>query len=166
MTETAATILIERYLRTRGRRYFRGRHDGEFFFVLSSGRGLHVHLENPPANPEVVTVRVTPAAFFPATERPRLTRLTDHWNEHNHSIAAAVHESSDPSRVGVAAEQSMRLVTAADTGEAAAFADDFAAFAEDFAAFADRAITAAVDLFDTLSAPGEVPLPPLLLDAG
>lgn len=150
--EPLSTNLIERYLCTRGRRYFRGRHDGEFFFVVNTDRRLHVHLEIPLLHPDVVTVRVTPACFFPVAERQRLVEFADTWNEQNRDVTAVVHGSSDPRRIGVEAEQSRRI------GESVRF--------EDFAAFADRATAAAVDLFSRLTPTGELPSPPLLRAAG
>ncbi|QLL06906.1 hypothetical protein [Mycobacterium vicinigordonae] len=148
--EPLSTDLIERYLRTRGRRYFRGRHDGEFFFVLDAGRRLRVHLEIPPAHPDVFTMRFTPACFFPAAERPRLTKFAGSWNKFNRDIAAVVHGSSDPQRVGVTGEQTLWIADPVDYVE--------------FAAFADRATDAAIDLFTGLNVV-ELPSPTTLLDA-
>lgn len=68
--EPLSTNLIERYLRARGRRYFRGHHDAEFFFVANAHLRLHVHLEISPAYRDVFTIRVSPAYFFPATDHP------------------------------------------------------------------------------------------------
>jgi hypothetical protein len=150
--EPLSTTLIERYLCTRGRRYFRGRHDGEFFFVLNSDHRLHVHLEIPPPQPDVCTIRVTPACFFPAGDHADLMQVADTWNGQNCDVTAIVHGSSDPRRIGVTAEQSQRI------GEQIAFGD--------FAAFADRAITAAMDLFARLTPATELPSLPLLRDAG
>lgn len=149
--EPLNTNLIERYLCTRARRYFRGRHDGEFFFVLNTALRLHVHLEIPPLHPDVFTIRVTPAYFFPASDRARLTALADAWNEQNRDVTAIVHGSSDPQRIGVAAEQSRWI------GERVRF--------DDLAAFADRATAAGIDLFSRLTVAAELPSPPLLLDA-
>jgi hypothetical protein len=151
--EPLSTNLIERYLCSRGRRYFRGRHDGEFFFVLNSDRRLHVHLEIPALHPDVFTIRVTPACFFPAAEHRDLLHFADTWNEQNRDVTAIVHASSDPLRIGVTAEQSRWI------GERVRF--------DDFAAFADRATTAAVDLFSGLTPlTALTPAPPLLRDAG
>ena len=150
--EPFSTSLIERYLYSRGRRFFRGRHDGEFFFVLPGVRRLHVHLEIPVAHPDVCTIRVTPACFFPAAERAHLAQFTDSWNEQHRDITALVHGSSDPQRIGVEAEQSHWF------GDGVCF--------EDFAGFADRALSAATDLFRRLDPAVELPSPPLLLDAG
>lgn len=150
--EPLSTNLIERYLCTRGRRFFRGRHDGEFFFVLDADRRLHVHLEIPALQPDVFTIRITPACFYPAAERAHLTQFAASWNEQNRDITALVHDSSNPQRIGVTAEQSRRI------GERVSF--------DDLASFADRATTAAIDLFRRLSPDVELPSPPLLLDAG
>lgn len=149
--EPLNTNLIERYLCTRARRYFRGRHDGEFFFVLNTAPRLHVHLEIPASHPDVFTIRVTPACFFPASDQARLTALADSWNEQHREVTAVVHGSSDPQRIGVAAEQSRWI------GERVRF--------DDLAAFADRATAAAIDLFSRLAVAAELPSPPLLLDA-
>jgi hypothetical protein len=153
MSEPASTNFIERYLRARGRRYFRGRHDDEYFFVADTHlRRLHVHLETCPAHPDVFTVRVTPACFFPAADRAQLTRVAERWNQQNSAVTAVVHESSDPQRIGVAATKSHSM----------ADFDDFAGFAR----FVDSSLAAAIDLFDQLSPAAELPSTPLLLDAG
>ena len=148
--EPLSTDLIERYLCTRARRYFRGRHDGEFFFVLNTDLRLHVHLEIPPMHPDVLTIRITPACFFPAVEHTRLTSLAGAWNEQHREVTAIVHGSSDPQRIGVTAEQSRWI------GERVRF--------HDLAAFADRATTAAIDLFSRLTVAAELPSPHLLRD--
>ncbi|MDT5138293.1 MAG: hypothetical protein QOG19_2284 [Mycobacterium sp.] len=150
--EPLSTNLIERYLCTRGRRYFRGRHDGEFFFVLNTDYRLHVHLEIPALHPDVFTIRVTPACFFPAGDHEGLMQFAATWNEQNRDVTAIVHGSSDPQRIGVTAEQSRWI------GEQIAFGE--------FAAFADRATAAAIDLFARLTPAAELPSLPLLLDAG
>src|SRR6516225_8098889 len=76
-SEPLCANLIERYLCARGSRYFRGQHDGEFFYVANTRpRRLHVHLEICPTHGDVLMIRVTPACFFPATDRPSQTRST------------------------------------------------------------------------------------------
>lgn len=105
--EPLSTNLIERYLRARGRRYFRGHHDAEFFFVANAHLRLHVHLEISPAYRDVFTIRVSPAYFFPATDHTRLAEIVNAWNLQNHEVTAIVHGSSDPHRIGVAAERSL-----------------------------------------------------------
>lgn len=151
MGEPLNTNLIERYLCTRARRYFRGRHDGEFFFVLNTALRLHVHLEIPPLHPDVFTIRVTPACFFAASEHGRLAALAGSWNEQHRDVTAIVHGSSDPQRIGVTAEQSRWI------GERVRF--------DDLAAFADRATAAAIDLFSRMTLAADLTAPPLLLDA-
>lgn len=155
MTEPLSANLIERYLRTRGRRYFRGRHDGEFFFVSDSHpRRLHVHLEVLPAHHNAFAIRVTPACFFPATDYARLTQFADRWNARNHAVTAIVHGSSDPRRVVIEAQQCQWL------SEPIRF--------EDFADSADRTITTAIDLFAALAPIVELSsaTQSLLLDTG
>jgi hypothetical protein len=153
MSEPASTNFIERYLCARGRRYFRGQHDCEYFFVTNTlPRRLHVHLETCRVHPDVFTVRVTPAYFFPADERTHLARAAERWNQQNSAVIAVVHESSDPRRIGVAATKSHSMA-------------NFAGF-EDFEGFVDSSLDAAIDLFDQLTPAAELPSEPLLLDAG
>ena len=93
---TSATLcenLIERYMFTCGMRFFRGQHDGEYFFVANAHpRRLHVHLEVSPSFGDVLNVRVAPACFFPVTDRPWLTQFADTWNQQHSEVTAIVHE--------------------------------------------------------------------------
>src|ERR1700746_2535709 len=105
--ESFGTELIERYLLARGRRYFRGQHDGEYFFILTVGHTrLHVHIEVPPADQDTVKVRATPAISYPAADRARLMTIADKCNAETRQAQAVVYESCDQTRIGVVAEQS------------------------------------------------------------
>lgn len=156
--EQVSPDLIEHYLRTRGRRYFRGQHDGEYFFVANADpRRLHVHLGISRWRADMFTIRVTPACFFPAADGDRLSRLADTWNQPSREITAIVHGSSDPQRIGVVARGSLRI-------------RDRVIF-EEFASYVDDAINSAIDLFGELTRVTSLhQLPsegqPLLLDAG
>src|SRR5260370_14380189 len=124
-SESSGTELIERYLRARGRRYFRGHHDGEYFFILTVGHErLHVHLEISPADRHALTVRTTPAYFFPAAERVRLLEFADNWNRSGRRATAIVFESCDQTRIGVVAEDSYSLAPDVPFEEFADRADD------------------------------------------
>jgi Putative bacterial sensory transduction regulator len=128
---------IERYLRTRRLRYFRGHADGEYFFILTlDHQRLHVHLELSRAEPEILTVRVTPSCFFPAAHRDRLLGVINTWNGGPRPAEAIVHESSDPTRIGVVAENSHLI--------------DRSTSYDELAHFADETIQSAVDLFGEL----------------
>ena len=106
-SEPLCANLIERYLCTRGRPYFRGAHDGEYFYVANTRpRRLHVHLEIAPGHHDVLLIRVAPACFFPASDRPWLTHLAETWNRRERAVTAIVHGSSDPQRIGVVARLS------------------------------------------------------------
>lgn len=156
--EPLCASLIERYLRARGRRYFRGHHDGEYFFVTSDrasiSRRLHVHLEISPDHDDVLMIRVTPGCYFSATDRPWLMYFSERWNRQDRQVTAIVHGSCDPQRIGVVARRSHWI------RKGFSF--------EDFASFVDGAITDATDLFAELSPVVELPSaePPLLRDAG
>src|SRR5262249_39987876 len=132
--ETFGTDLIERYLLARGRRYFRGQHDGEYFFILTVGHArLHVHIEVPPADQDTVKLRVTPANFYPATDRSRLMTIADRWNAEARRTRAVVYESCDQTRIGVVAEESYTLAPSMPF--------------EEFTGLADNTIRSAVKLF-------------------
>lgn len=97
--------LIEAYLRGRGLRYFRGRHDDEYFFLLADAHGgrLNVHLEVCGAERDTVQVSVSPDRYCLAEVRDRLSDLAAEWNAGDPSALAVVHDSSDPTLVGVTA---------------------------------------------------------------
>jgi hypothetical protein len=153
--EPPCANLVERYLRTRGSRYFRGQHDGEFFYVANTRpRRLHVHLEICPTRGDLLMIRVTPTCFFPATDRPWLMHFADTWNEQDREVIAIVHGSSDPQRIGVVARRSQSI------RKGVSF--------EDFASFVDAVIADAIDLFGQLDPVVELPstAQPLVRDAG
>jgi hypothetical protein len=154
-SEPRCADLIERYLRTRGSRYFRGAHDFEYFYVAKTRpRPLHVHLEVSPTQGDVLIIRVAPACFFPATDRPWLMHFADSWNQQNHEVTAIVHASADPQRIGVVARRSQWIRARVSF--------------EDFASLVYRAIADAIDLFAQLTPVIELPptAQPLLRDAG
>jgi hypothetical protein len=154
-SEPLSADLIERYLCTRGSRYFRGQHDGEFFYVANTRpRRLHVHLEICPTHGDVLIIRVAPSCFFPATDRPWLMHFADTWNRQEREVVAIVHGSSDPQRIGVVARRSQWVRGSVEF--------------DDFAAFVDAAIADAIELFGQLAPVVELPSTthPLMLDAG
>ncbi|MGA7050330.1 MAG: YbjN domain-containing protein [Mycobacterium sp.] len=153
--ELLSSELTERYLRTRGIRYFRGQHDGECFFATDAdGRRLHVHLGISRWHSDVFTIRVAPACFFPAADGARLAQLADTWNQRNREVTAIVHDSSDPRRIGILTRTSQRI-------------RDRIPF-EEFACFVDRAIAGAIDFFTELAPVTELTSTahPLVRDAG
>jgi hypothetical protein len=157
--ESLSTDLTERYLRSRGLRYFRtyfqGQHDGEYFYVANANPlRLHVHLGISRWHSDVFTIRVTPACFFPAADGARLAQLADTWNRQNREVTAIVHGSSDPQRIGVYARSSQRIRNRIPF--------------EDFASSIDRAVAAAIDLFSVWAPIVGLPSTnqPLVRDAG
>jgi hypothetical protein len=131
--------LIERYLLARGRRYFRGHHDGEYFFIVTVGHErLHVHLEVCDGGLDAVTMRVTPAYFFPSSDRTRLQAFVDKWNSEPRRPNAILIDSCDQNRIGIVAE---------DTNPIADMQFD------DFAQIVDNSLRSAIELFTEL-APG------------
>ena len=154
-TEALSADLIERYLCTRGSRYFCGQHDGEFFYVANTRpRRLHVHLGISRWHGDEFTIQVTPGCFFPAADGADLAELADSWNQQHGDGVVTVHGSSDPQRVGVVARSSRKI------REPIAF--------DDFATYIDHTIAAAIEFFAGLTSVAECPSTeqPLLLDAG
>ena len=81
-SDLVGAALIEAYLSARQVRYFRGHHDDEFFFLINAYHGrLHVHLEVPATDREVITISIAEERYYPATLRGRLTGLVDEWNK-------------------------------------------------------------------------------------
>jgi hypothetical protein len=155
-SETSSATLIERYLRTRQVRYFRGQHDGQFFFLVTAeGDRLHVHLEFSRVGPDTFTIHVTPSYFFAAEHRAALVELANTWNHDDRPAKVVLCQSSDPHRIGVVAENSCSM-------------DDVSQF-EDFAEYVDRTIDAAIDLFSDIAlrvAPAARTVPALVRHAG
>ncbi|WP_328355160.1 hypothetical protein OG976_24975 [Mycobacterium sp. NBC_00419] len=136
MTIEFGAELIERYLRTRQVRYFRGHHDDEFFFLVNAYHGrLHVHLE--PCGPDrrMVKISITAERYYPAAARATVAALAAQWNRCDPPATAVVFASSDPRLVGVAAQR--RYNGSVDT---------------DFGAVVDDTIQSAIDLFGRLKA--------------
>lgn len=140
------------FLRTRGLRCFRSYRDDEYFFVVDC-----VYGPNPGASPGrlfvnlsvagdgAIQVTATPDRFFPAQARSRLAKLAAAWDPgtRGQDVQTAVHESSDPTRVGAT------LVTRGHPADLTAAAE-----------FIDRTLAWAIELFGTLSAAARVPTGP------
>ena len=151
MTIDSGAELIERYLRSRQVRYFRGHHDDEFFFLVNAYHGrLHVHLEPCGADREMVKVSVTAERYYPATSRAAVAALAAQWNQASPPARAVVFQSSDPRLVGVAAKS--RYSASEST---------------DFGMFVDATIQSSIDLFGRMKASVRAqPDGEHLLDAG
>lgn len=149
--EPGMNRLIEEFLRTRGVRYFRGHHDEEYFYLVDFVVGAHrcrlnVHLEVCDADREGVRVSITPDRYYPAARRDALDRLATRWNAVSTTLQTVVHQSCDPSLVGVLATGQCR------PRDAAALSD-----------FVEAAVASAVGLFGSM-APAQAP--DVLRDAG
>lgn len=132
--------LIEAYLRSTGLRYFRGHHDDEYFFLVDfvflvdahQGR-LHVHLEACGSERDAVQLSITPDRFYPVENRAPLSALAARWIGQNPGSEAIVHDSSDPSLVGVSVQSLHRPTDA-----------------ESLACFVDECVSSAIELFGTM----------------
>ena len=145
--------LIEDYLCNRGKRFFRGHHADDYFFlvdVLVDGRHkrLTVHLL---AVADGVEISIAPDRYYPAEARDRLDELVERWNLAEPGADVVIHRSSDPGLVGVSVHDHTRPANVAG-----------------LRAFVDHAVGAAIDLFAGMrrvAAPAEQG-GPLLRDAG
>lgn len=104
--EPLSTELIERYLRSRHLRFFRSDDGEEFMMVLSNyERGkLHVNLRINGLRRDILEISVSPAGYYPASDRPRLMELVNDWNRDTHWPKAFVRETAQPSHVSVVGE--------------------------------------------------------------
>ena len=136
--------LIERYLNARKLRFYRGKDNGDFLFILTVDiRQLHAHMEVSGPRQDTLSIWVTPANFYPATDRVRLLELVNEWNRDTRWPKASVRETSDPNRVGVVGETCYPLTHGIHF--------------EAFAGFADHTIKSAIDLFDRITEAVELP---------
>jgi len=136
--------LIEEYLRARGVRYFRGQHDDEYFFLVdfqadfcldtSHGR-LHVHLEVSGLLRDNILLSITPDRFYPVGKRDLLTSLSTRWTAGSGGAEAVVHDSSDPTLVGITVVDRFRPTSTAG-----------------LAYFVDQSIASAIELFEEVTA--------------
>jgi hypothetical protein len=108
--EPLSTELIERYLQSRRLRFFRS-DDGEEFLLLSSyERGkLHVNLRVNGLRRDLLEISISPSAYYPAGERPRLMELVNDWNRDTHWPKAFLRETAQPSHVSVVGENAYLL---------------------------------------------------------
>lgn len=129
-SDLVGAALIEAYLRARQVRYFRGHHDDEFFFLINAYHGrLHVHLEVPATDREIITINIAGERYYPATLRGRLAGLVDEWNGATPWARAALVASSDPNLLGIAAD------------------NRYSRKSGDFATVVDHTLQSAVELF-------------------
>lgn len=109
--EPLSTELIERYLRSRHLRFFCSDDGEEFMMVLSNYvRGkLHVNLRINGLRRDILEISVSPAGYYPASDRPRLMELVNDWNRDTHWPKAFVRETAQPSHVSVVGESAYLL---------------------------------------------------------
>lgn len=137
--------LIEECLRIRGVRYFRGRHDDEYFHLVHTGAGrLYAHLEVCGPDRDSVQISISPDHYYPAGRGDLLHQAVARWNSECHEVGALVLASSDPNLVGVAAGSRYRGTDPIELGE-----------------FVDGSLMAAVELFGLISTIGGSAAPAL-----
>ena len=137
--------LIEECLRIRGVRFFRGRHDDEYFHLVHTGVGrLYVHIEVCGPDRDTVQISISPDHYYPAADGERLHQAVARWNAECREVGALVVASSDPNLVGLAAGSRYR-------------GDDPIALGE----FVDGSLLAAVELFGLIGISGGPAAPTL-----
>jgi hypothetical protein len=136
--------LIERYLELRGLRFNRAGNGREFLALVRAERGeVRVRLRVSGSKRNILTIRVTPAEHYQATQRQRLMELVNKWNRDTRWPKGYVRETSRTDRVGVVAENCYPLM-------------DGIHF-EAFTRYVDYTIAGAAELFDTISQGIELP---------
>ena len=130
---------IKDYLRAKSVRYFRGHRYDEYFFLVDSpvvavhGR-LHVHLAVSGLLRDTVQISITPDRYYQADKRDRLSGLAARWTAGGQGAEAIVHDSCNPSLVGVLVEDFFRPISAAG-----------------LAGFVDQTIASAFELFEQVT---------------
>jgi hypothetical protein len=136
--------LIERYLELRRLQFNRASNGREFLVqVRTEHCKVRVRLRVSGSKRNILTIRVTPAEHYQATQRQRLMELVNGWNHDTRWPKAYVRETSSPDRVGVVAENCYPMM-------------DGIHF-EAFTRYVDYTIGGAVELFDTISRGIELP---------
>jgi hypothetical protein len=108
--EPLSTALIERYLESRQLRYYQGSGGKDTLLLFTSDHGrMHVNLQIGGKRADVLVVVVTPAAYYHASDRPRLTELVNEWNRDTHWPKAFVRETMQPNRITVVGENAYPL---------------------------------------------------------
>ncbi|MGI9163819.1 MAG: hypothetical protein ACR2JI_13010 [Mycobacterium sp.] len=145
--------LIEKYLRTRGVRYFRGHRDDEYFYlvdtrILTGHARLHVHLAVCGAERDAVQISITGDRYYPAGHSEVFQQAVSRWNDECHDVGAVIQPSCDPALVGVVAGSRYR---GTDVGQLSTFVEG-----------AEAGAVQLLGLIGDLVAP----LPPTLRNAG
>ncbi len=136
--------LIERYLELRRLRFNRADNGREFVVAMRGERcKMRVRLRISGSKRNILTLRVTPADHYQATQRQRLMELVNKWNHDTRWPKAYVRETSSPDRVGVVAENCYPMM-------------DGIHF-EALTRYIDYTIGGAAELFDTISQGIELP---------
>ncbi|OBI16359.1 hypothetical protein A5714_11235 [Mycobacterium sp. E2462] len=108
--EPLSTELIERYLRSHPLRFFRSDDGEEFLLTSPHSRGkLSITLRINGLRRDILEVSISPAAHYPAAERPRLLELVNEWNRDTHWPKAFVRETPHPGHVSVVGENAYLL---------------------------------------------------------
>jgi hypothetical protein len=108
--EPLSAELIERYLDSRGLRFYRSR-DGKGLLVLfSTEHGkLQVNLRASGVRSDVLVISISTATYSRAADRSRLMDLVNDWNRDTYWPKAFVRETSQPGRIAVVGESAFPL---------------------------------------------------------
>jgi hypothetical protein len=108
--EPLSAGLIERYLDSRGLRFYRSR-DGKGLLVLFSTQHgkLQVNLRVGGMHSDVLAISISTATYNLAADRSRLMELVNDWNRDTHWPKAFVRDTSQPGRIAVVGESAYPL---------------------------------------------------------
>jgi len=108
--EPLSTQLIERYLDSRGLRFYRSQ-DGKGLLVLfSTEHGkLQANLRVSGVRSDILVISISTATYSRAADRSRLTELVNDWNRDTHWPKAFVRDTSQRGRIAVVGESAFPL---------------------------------------------------------
>lgn len=116
-------LLIEKYLREQGYRFFRAE-DGECLVFISSKAGpFQVHMRTRSGAPNVVKFGARAGMRFPLAERGRLLELVNRWNDQDPWLTASVRPTADGSQLRVVGNSTFFVVLDAEFPVLRRFAD-------------------------------------------
>ncbi|MGV9950277.1 YbjN domain-containing protein [Rhodococcus aetherivorans] len=143
MIDAFDTGMIERYLHSRGWRFFRDQ-DGNFLVLINTGtRQLQVHLAADGPRRDLLVVWVSTSEVYAGVARAKLLEQVNQWNRETHWPKASLREGADGESVWVVGENCYPLMDGIHSAL--------------FATLADYTIETAATLFERVAEAVEIP---------
>jgi Putative bacterial sensory transduction regulator len=108
--EPLSAELIERYLDSRGLRFYRSRDGKGLLMLFSTEDGkLQVNLRVSGKRSDVLVISISTGTYHRAADRSRLMDVVNDWNRDTYWPKAFVRETSQPGRIAVVGESAFPL---------------------------------------------------------